>query len=349
MKKFSKINKKKIKNNAFESDNINDLIKNLINEALTIKDGVIIGKEQLTDTLIKMINIKESKTIIKTLESVKIKSYNHLNLNWINENIDIQKDILNGKITENINEELDATLIAKKKEVEETINESKTDKSCNDCKDDDEKDKKHLKPKNDEEEETDLEEDEEETEVNEASKELWTKVNWMDREEIKNYLEDAGFAVYDNEDLEELKSILVNAVEDGDIILSDINESFVKKEKFVNDNDKQFINNLNDIYNNIIKENNEEDVKNDKIDNFKIFKNRYGVIKNHITNESIIFNYFGNELEFVENKIVENKVSSIIKDGNKKMLVNGFETKNILGYIITNEPINEKFKFDLKR
>lgn len=49
-------------------------------------------------------------------------------------------------------------------------------------------------------------------------KDLRTQINWLERNRIKEILEShGGFAVYDNEDMEDLKDILQSAIEDGDI------------------------------------------------------------------------------------------------------------------------------------
>lgn len=49
-------------------------------------------------------------------------------------------------------------------------------------------------------------------------KDLRTQINWLERNRIKEILEThGGFAVYDDEPLEDLKETLQQAVEDGDI------------------------------------------------------------------------------------------------------------------------------------
>lgn len=89
MKKFSQINES---NKSVEtSTNRKDFIKNLIEESLTIEDGQIKGKESLTKTINKILDINDSKTTIKVLENIKAMSFHTFNFEWINEAIVAEK------------------------------------------------------------------------------------------------------------------------------------------------------------------------------------------------------------------------------------------------------------------
>ncbi len=89
MRKFSQINES---NTTVElSTNKKDFIKNLINESLSVENGEIKGKETLAKTINKIIDTNDSKTIIKVLESIKMRSFHTLNLEWINEAIVAEK------------------------------------------------------------------------------------------------------------------------------------------------------------------------------------------------------------------------------------------------------------------
>jgi len=89
MRKFSDINNS---NETVElSTNKKDFIKNLLEESLTIVDGQIVGKDALAKTLNRIIELNDSKTIIKVLESIRMRSFHTLNLEWINEAIVLEK------------------------------------------------------------------------------------------------------------------------------------------------------------------------------------------------------------------------------------------------------------------
>ena len=93
MKKFTEINNT---NKTVEtSNNKKDFIKNLIDETLTIDNNEIKGKDVLYKAFETMLNMNESKTTVSVLESVKAKSFKHLNLNWINESIETERKKIN--------------------------------------------------------------------------------------------------------------------------------------------------------------------------------------------------------------------------------------------------------------
>ena len=346
MKKFSELNNDNTNKSALTSNNTNDFIKNLVNESLTVEDGNINGKDELVNTLVKMFNMNENKAVLKTLESVKLNSYKHLNMTWINESIDTQRSIINGEDNQElITESVDETLIATKKEVkDEIITESKEETEGCDCEQEDCK----CKPEEDEEEKTDVENDEEETEVNETTQSIVNKINWINRNDIIAYVENAGYALYNNESEDELKAILLEAVQNGEVELNDINESFVTKEKYVvnRENEKLF-----NIYESIVNESDNTETEKDNTElNFKTFKEMFGAQMNHLDEgKGYIYDYVGEELNYCESKIFENKVASIIKKDGIKTLVSGFKTEDRVGYIVTEQPIEESLEINLKR
>lgn len=46
---------------------------------------------------------------------------------------------------------------------------------------------------------------------------LRSRLNWLDRSEVQRLLEDAGFAVYDHEDTDDLRDALDQSIRCGDI------------------------------------------------------------------------------------------------------------------------------------
>lgn len=53
------------------------------------------------------------------------------------------------------------------------------------------------------------------------SNEVWKQINWLSREKIVSLFESAGFAVFENEDIQDLREALYDNVESGDITLPD--------------------------------------------------------------------------------------------------------------------------------
>jgi hypothetical protein len=116
MRKFTDLNKENL--TVESSTNKKDFVTNLIEESLSVKDGEIIGKEVLSKAINRIMELNDSKTIIKVLESVKMRSFHTLNLEWINEAIVFEKK----KMDEDCEDE----------ECEEC-----EDEECEDCEDDD--------------------------------------------------------------------------------------------------------------------------------------------------------------------------------------------------------------------
>lgn len=351
MKKFSEMNNNNTNKTTMTSTNTNDFIANLVNETLSIKDGNIEGTSNLINTIVKLVEVNESKTIIKTLENVKVKSFKHFDMNWINESINSQKDILNNPIVEATEEVTNDKLTANKTEVvAELITESKSEEGedckCEKCK----CDEGGCTCKPEDEEEVNDDKTEEETEVSESTQEIVNKINWIEKTNVVVYLENAGYAVYDNESTDELKEALVQAVVSGDVILDDSNKSFVTESTYVVDSSKQELINLSNIYESIMNDSeSENNTENNNELNFKTFKEMFGVQMNQFTNEGVIFNFYGEELDFVEKMIFENKVASIIETDGIKTLVDGFKTTNRVGYIVTDKSIQESLSINLKR
>jgi len=124
MKKFSSLNESnRIENTPLTKD---DLIKNIIDESLSISNGEILGKDNLINIINKVIKINECKTAIKTLENVKILSRHSFSFQAINEAIENEKRNMNFIITEKV------VKIEETQENVELINESK---KCEDCDD----------------------------------------------------------------------------------------------------------------------------------------------------------------------------------------------------------------------
>ena len=88
MKKFTKLNENKT---VETSTNKKDFISSLIDETLSVENGEIIGKDVLSKTLNRILELNDSKTVIKVLESIKVRSFHTLNFEWINEAIETEK------------------------------------------------------------------------------------------------------------------------------------------------------------------------------------------------------------------------------------------------------------------
>jgi hypothetical protein len=112
MKKFTEIGNKNMTTES--SNNKIDFIKNVIEESISIENGEIKGKDVLLKTIQSILSLNESKIIINVLETIKANSYKYLNLEWINEAIENQKEIIKN-------------FSVKKEEVEivEIVNEAK--------------------------------------------------------------------------------------------------------------------------------------------------------------------------------------------------------------------------------
>lgn len=92
MKKFSDVSNQKIEKIKSKKE----VISGLVEESLSIKDGVIVGKELLVETINKIIEMNDSKTTINVLESVRLMSYRgSLDFNVINESIENETKKLN--------------------------------------------------------------------------------------------------------------------------------------------------------------------------------------------------------------------------------------------------------------
>ena len=103
MKKFSEFNNN---NKIEESKTKQDFVSKLVEESLTVQDGVIIGKDTLIETLNNVISMNDHKTIINVLENIKVQSYNGgLNFTWINETIENEKVKLNNIVLEKSNKD----------------------------------------------------------------------------------------------------------------------------------------------------------------------------------------------------------------------------------------------------
>ena len=123
MKKFSQINES---NNSVElSTNKKEFIKNLIEESLTIENGVITGKEALTTAINKILEINDSKTVINVLENVKARSFHNFSFEWINESILEEKKKIECASKKECECEEKAEKLEKEEEkIEESLNES---------------------------------------------------------------------------------------------------------------------------------------------------------------------------------------------------------------------------------
>ena len=132
MKKFSQINES---NTTVElSTNKKDFINNLINESLTVEGGEIKGKDTLAKAINKILEVNDSKTVIRVLENVKARSYRTFSFEWINEAIVAEKKKIDpDEKCEGCGEIMaDCTCAPKEKmkkeKVVESLNESHIDK-----------------------------------------------------------------------------------------------------------------------------------------------------------------------------------------------------------------------------
>lgn len=212
MRKFSQLNN--INKTSETSDNILDLINNIIKESLTVEDGKILGIEKLATIINKIVELNEKKTSVKVLENVKAASYHSFNIKSINEAIEsIKEDIISFSI---VVEEtvVDDTL--------EMINEStKTEKKCD-------KDEEECEDTDEENEENEKIDD-----IEGADKEEETVVEGLAKEETittRGFERNVGF-VYETE-----MDKLVNIMESiGDISLDEIKEIDEEKVNHINE------------------------------------------------------------------------------------------------------------------
>jgi len=76
------------------------LLESLVDDTLSIENGVIMGKDTLIETINKMIEMNDHKTTIKVLENVRAKTYRGgLDFTWLNETIDNEDAAMNEIIT----------------------------------------------------------------------------------------------------------------------------------------------------------------------------------------------------------------------------------------------------------
>jgi hypothetical protein len=185
MRKFSELSNTDPK--VERSMDKKDYIKNLVEEALSVVDGEIVGKDTLVKTLNKIIEMNDSKTKIQVLESVKVNAYRGgFDFNKISEAIEIEKAKLNAPIEEEKEEEKDIFFAqpndkivsvresVETEEVEEETDEEVVEESvkgdddepkdpADECEDDEECDEEDKVEKEEEDEEEDLVEESTET------------------------------------------------------------------------------------------------------------------------------------------------------------------------------------------
>jgi hypothetical protein len=122
MKKFSQINESNT--TVDTSTNKKDFIKNLIEESLTIENGEIKGKDILSNTINKILDINDSKTVIRVLENVKARSFHNFSFEWINESIIEEKKKMECTSKKECEcEEKAEKLKEEEEKVEESLNE----------------------------------------------------------------------------------------------------------------------------------------------------------------------------------------------------------------------------------
>jgi len=154
MKKFSNLNE----SNKIQHDPTtkSDVIKNIINESLSISNGQIVGKDKLIEIIDKLFKINECKTSIKVLENVKLLSRHSFSFEAINEAIESEKRNMNFIITKivKVEEKLEIINESKKCEDEKCKDEECEDEKCKDekCKDEEKPPKKVEPSKEDEQE-----------------------------------------------------------------------------------------------------------------------------------------------------------------------------------------------------
>lgn len=104
MKKFSEFNNRN--NKIEESVSKKEFINKLVDDMITVNNGIINGKEELKEALNKIILMNDYKTTINVLENIKVITYkNGLNLTWLNETIENEKNKLNNIVLEKYNDD----------------------------------------------------------------------------------------------------------------------------------------------------------------------------------------------------------------------------------------------------
>lgn len=160
MKKFTNLGNN---NKTTEtSDNRNDFINNLIKESLSVENDKIIGIDTLSIAINKILDLNESKTTIKVLESIKVLSTRNLNLQVINESIEFEKKKMNDIKDEPVKETPKVELMNESVKHEDT--KCKDDKckeeECEECdstkKPEGEEEDDSIKKKNEKPEETEV-------------------------------------------------------------------------------------------------------------------------------------------------------------------------------------------------
>lgn len=92
-----------------------------------------------------------------------------------------------------------------------------------------------------------------------GSQDIWKSINWMDRQVKVDLLEQAGFAVYDNEDMSDIDQALFSAIESGDVALPDehMGSEYMASKKIAQyEKQKEFDEELKEIENELDKEGN---------------------------------------------------------------------------------------------
>jgi hypothetical protein len=290
MKKFSELSKKD--HTVESSTNKKDFIKNLVEETLKVVDGEIVGKDTLVKTLNKIVEMNDSKTKIKVLESVKINAYRGgFDFNLITKAIEDEKARLNNPLEEE-KEERDI-YFAQPNDRIVSVSESK-----------------------DEEIEEELEEVEEELEELEEVEELEKEV-----EEEKEESEKMADMAEDLEDMaDELKDMAKDEEEESEETEEELEEELEeleesKKEKdedCVEEKDEEKCEDCDD---------DEDDMEDKKVKESTRYKLKSGRLFDVKSDGTIIDTETGEEANDIEleqlEEAVEVKIDEVIKESKK--------------------------------
>jgi len=84
---------------------------------------------------------------------------------------------------------------------------------------------------------------------------------------------------------------------------------------------------------------------------FDDFFEKYKPVTNHLDNnasfEGVMFETFGEELEFVMNAAKENRVATYCDGDVGTWIVDGYHLVNRIGYFVTSIPIEEGFSVEV--
>jgi hypothetical protein len=134
MKKFSALNE--IHDSVVKSTTIDEVITNLVKETLSINVNESVettnNVNKLVESIKYLIELQKSKKAVEVLENVRFHSIRNLNLNWLNDVIDQEKQVFEDlKVTpkkaDDIKKEIETSII------NEALTENTEESVCPDC------------------------------------------------------------------------------------------------------------------------------------------------------------------------------------------------------------------------